>query len=43
MSGKRTTEYNEQEVLNLVSRDTDADDKPDAIAVCNPDGSNIGS
>ena len=40
---KRTTEYSEQEVLNLVAKDTDADGEPDAIAVCNPDGSNIGS
>ena len=40
---KRTTEYSEQAVLNLVSRDTDADDEPDAIAVCNPDGTVIGS
>ncbi len=40
---KRTTEYSEQAVLNLVSRDTDSDDEPDAIAICNPDGSNVGS
>ncbi len=40
---KRTTEYSEQAILNLVARDTDADDEPDSIAVCNPDGSTIGS
>lgn len=39
----RTTEYSEQAVLNLVARDTDSDGEPDAIAVCNPDGSDIGS
>ena len=40
---KGTTTYTIQEILNLIARDTDADGEPDAIAVCNPDGSQIGS
>lgn len=43
MARKGSTEYTEQAILNLIAWDTDSDGEVDAIAVCNPDGSTIGS
>ena len=40
---ERPTEYTLQAILNFVERITDGGDEPNAIAVCNPDGSQIGS
>ena len=36
-------EFSIQEIFNEIIVDTDGDGKPDAIGVCNPDGSIIGS
>jgi|GEM_PF-5787856 len=35
------TELSLQQALNLILRDTDSDGEGDAIAVCNPDGTEV--
>ena len=42
-NGIALSEIFHEEILNLCAVDTDDSGEPNALAVCNPDGTNIGS